>query len=75
LVRFGLVFIKKIIKPFKKNQNQTETGLKQPVSVRFSYFRIKTGSTKFLFLILFKIIFFMFSDRFNVLISKIIFKK
>jgi hypothetical protein len=35
---------KKVIKVIFSKKNQTETGSNQPVSVRFGYFRTKTGS-------------------------------
>jgi len=50
--RFGSVFIKKsnqteIFFFWKKNRNRTETGSNRPFSVRFGFFRAKTGSNRF----------------------------
>jgi len=54
VIIFGSVrfLSKKVIKPkllffWKKNQNRTETGSNRPVSVRFGFFRAKTGSNRF----------------------------
>jgi len=49
--RFGSVFIKKSNQTeiffLKKNRNRTETGSNRPISVRFGFFRAKTGSNRF----------------------------
>ena len=53
VIIFGSVrfLSKKVTKPnyffLKKNQNRTETGSNRPVSVRFGFFRAKTGSNRF----------------------------
>jgi len=47
--RFGSVFIKKSNQTefFFEKKNRTETGSNRPVSVRFGFFRAKTGSNRF----------------------------
>jgi hypothetical protein len=51
VIIFGSVrFLSKKVtkqKNFKKKQNRTETGSNRPVSVRFGFFRTKTGSDRF----------------------------
>jgi hypothetical protein len=52
VIIFGSVrfLSKKLIKPNffkKKNRNRTETRSNRPVSVRFGFFRVKTGSNRF----------------------------
>jgi hypothetical protein len=49
VIIFGLVWFlsKKITKPKFVFEKKTETGSNRPVSVRFGFFRAKTGSNRF----------------------------
>jgi hypothetical protein len=44
IIFYSVWFLSKVIKVIFSKKNQTETGSNQPVSVRFGYFRTKTGS-------------------------------